>query len=77
MDDLTILSGKKILIVDDELDVLDTLLELLDVCLVDTAPNFETAEKFLSKNMYDVAIFDIMYREIPGDQALDGDLDRL
>ena len=60
MDDLTILSGKKILIVDDEPDVLDTLLELLDMCLVDTAPNFETAEKFLSKNMYDVAIFDIM-----------------
>jgi len=60
MDDLAILSGKKILIVDDEQDVLETLLDLLDMCVVDTAPNFETAEKFLRKNTYDVAIFDIM-----------------
>jgi DNA-binding NtrC family response regulator len=55
-----ILEGKRILIVDDEVDILDTLSELLDMCLVDTAPNFETAEKFLNKNNYDAAILDIM-----------------
>jgi len=58
MDD--ILKGKKILIVDDEPDVLEQLTELLDMCIVDTAPSFETAQKFLNKNTYDVAIFDIM-----------------
>jgi DNA-binding NtrC family response regulator len=54
------LKGKKILIVDDELDVLETLEELLSVCLIDKAPSFETAVKFLNKNHYDGAIFDIM-----------------
>ncbi len=55
-----ILVGKRILIVDDEPDVLETLEELMDMCLIDTAPDFETAQKFLNKNTYDVAIFDIM-----------------
>ena len=54
------LRGKKILIVDDEPDILETLEELLDMCLIDTAPNFETAKKFLDKYMYDAAILDIM-----------------
>lgn len=58
MDD--ILEGKKILIVDDEPDVLETLAELLDKCLVDTAPSFETARKFLDQTVYDAAILDIM-----------------
>jgi len=58
MDD--ILEGKKLLVVDDEPDVLEQLTELLDMCIVDTAPSFETAQKFLNKNTYDVAIFDIM-----------------
>ncbi len=55
-----ILEGKRILIVDDEPDILETLEELLDMCLIDTAPNFETARKFLDKNTYDAAILDIM-----------------
>ncbi|MCD6307089.1 MAG: response regulator [Deltaproteobacteria bacterium] len=55
-----VLTGKKILIVDDEPDILETLTEILDMCLVDTAPDFETAEKFLNKNTYDLAILDIM-----------------
>ncbi|RLC25139.1 MAG: response regulator [Deltaproteobacteria bacterium] len=55
-----ILAGKKILVVDDEPDILETLEEMLDMCLVDTAPDFETARKFLRKNDYDVAILDIM-----------------
>ncbi len=55
-----VLEGKRILIVDDEPDILETLAEILDMCLVDTAPNFETAQKFLNKNTYDLAILDIM-----------------
>ena len=55
-----VLDGKRILIVDDEPDVLETLVEILDMCLVDSAPNFETAQKFLNKNRYDLAILDIM-----------------
>ena len=54
-----ILDGKRILIVDDEPDILETLVEILDMCLVDSAPNFETAKKFLNKNKYDLAILDI------------------
>jgi len=54
------LNGKKILIVDDEPDVVETLKELLDGCIIDCAPDFETAEKLLSKNSYDAAILDIM-----------------
>ena len=54
------LKGKRILIVDDEPDILETLVEILDMCFIDTAPNFETARKFLNKNHYDLAILDIM-----------------
>ena len=55
-----ILKGKRVLIVDDEPDILETLVEILDVCFIDTAPNFETARKFLNRNQYDLAILDIM-----------------
>ncbi|OPX40697.1 MAG: response regulator [Deltaproteobacteria bacterium] len=55
-----ILNNKKILIVDDEPDILETLEEILDMCLIDSAPNYETAKKFLEKNHYDVAVLDIM-----------------
>ena len=55
-----ILDGKRILIVDDESDILETLVEILDMCLVDSAPDFDTAQKFLNKTRYDLAILDIM-----------------
>ena len=54
------LIGKKILIVDDEPDVFETLKEFLGMCTIDYAPDFDSAEKFLSKNYYDAAILDIM-----------------
>jgi CheY-like chemotaxis protein len=54
------LNNKRLLIVDDEPDILETLVELLGMCIVDTAPNYETALTFLEKNAYDAAIFDIM-----------------
>jgi DNA-binding NtrC family response regulator len=55
-----VLKNKRLLIVDDEPDILETLIELLDMCVVDTAPSYETALTFLEKNTYDAAIFDIM-----------------
>ena len=55
-----VLMGKKILAVDDEADILDTLLEILDMCEVETAADFETAKKLLINNNYDAAILDIM-----------------
>ncbi len=55
-----VLDGKKILVVDDEPDILASLEELLDICAVDTAPDFETARELLEKNRYDAAILDIM-----------------
>jgi len=60
MGEMDILEGKRILVVDDEEDILETLEELLDTCLIDKAPNYETALKFLNKNTYDLAILDIM-----------------
>jgi CheY-like chemotaxis protein len=54
------LKGRRLLIVDDEPDILDTLVELLGMCIVDTAPSYETALTFLEKNTYDAAILDIM-----------------
>ena len=52
------LEGKQILIVDDELDVLETLKEMLDMCHIHSATDFETAEELLKSNSYDVAILD-------------------
>jgi hypoxanthine phosphoribosyltransferase len=42
MENLIILENKKVLIVDDEQDVLETMADLLDMCQIDTAPDFET-----------------------------------
>ncbi len=60
MERTEVLRGKKLLIVDDEPDILETLKDLLDMCFIDTAPNYETALKFIEKERYDAAIFDIM-----------------
>ena len=54
------LTGKKILIVDDERDVLEMLSDLLGQCLLDSAASFETAKQCLSDNLYDAAVLDIM-----------------
>jgi CheY-like chemotaxis protein len=54
------LKGKRLLVVDDEPEILETLLEMLDMCSIDTASDFEAASAFLNKKKYDAAIFDIM-----------------
>ena len=55
-----VLKGRRILIVDDEPDILETLSELLDMCVIETAPDFVSAEKFFNKNKYDASNLDIM-----------------
>jgi CheY-like chemotaxis protein len=54
------LTGKRILIVDDEKDVLESLIELLDICKIDTASTFEDGKQLLETRNYDIAILDIM-----------------
>jgi CheY-like chemotaxis protein len=54
------ITGKAVLIVDDEQDVLDTLVELLQMCKIDAASSFEEAKHFFETTAYDVAILDIM-----------------
>lgn len=60
MTDQDRLSGKKILIVDDEPDVLDTLEELLPMCTISRASRFEEAQNLLETRRFDLAILDIM-----------------
>ncbi|MDH3885146.1 MAG: response regulator, partial [Desulfobacterales bacterium] len=60
MDPIKLLKGKKILIVDDEPDILEQLIELLDMCRIDTASSFEEGQRLLEAESYDVAILDIM-----------------
>jgi DNA-binding response OmpR family regulator len=55
-----LLRGKTILVVDDEKDVLETLIDLLDMSRLDTAGSFEEAKTLLENNQYDLAILDIM-----------------
>ena len=60
MDPKKLLKGKKILIVDDEPDVLESLIELLDMCRIDTASSFEEGKRLLKDQSYAIAILDIM-----------------
>ena len=55
-----ILKGKKILIVDDEPDILETLEDILEDCDVETAATFESAKELMENTRYDAAILDIM-----------------
>ncbi len=53
-------SNPKILIIDDEQDILDSLVELLPMCEIVTASSFEKARKLLESQQFDLAILDIM-----------------
>ena len=54
------LEGKKILIVDDEADILETLSEILSMCYVRKTSTYEEARKLLESEHFDIAILDIM-----------------
>lgn len=54
------LSGKYILVVDDEPDILETIEEILDDARIDTARDFEGAVEKIRTTAYDLAVLDIM-----------------
>jgi DNA-binding NtrC family response regulator len=54
------LDGKRVLLVDDEPDVLDTLADLLPMCETLKASNFKAAKNYLESEYFDLAILDIM-----------------
>jgi len=60
MDTRKILKGKRVLVVDDEEDILQLVSELLDMCKIDTASTFEEAKELLENNTYHIAVLDIM-----------------
>lgn len=55
-----ILKDKKVLVVDDEPDVLDTVEDLLSMCQVVKATSFDEAKRHLEKERFDLAVLDIM-----------------
>ncbi len=54
------LTGKHILAVDDEDDILETIEDMLDEAIVDTARDYESASDKIKHHHYDLAILDIM-----------------
>lgn len=55
-----LVTGKRVLIVDDEPDVLNALADLLSMCNVTKASTFEQAKEQLENQVFDIAILDIM-----------------
>jgi len=56
----SLLDDKKVLIVDDEPDVLETLEDLLPMCHIAKATSFDEAKRLLETQEFDIAILDIM-----------------
>ncbi len=54
------LEGKRILLVDDEPDVLESLADLLPMCELSKATSFEEARDLLESQPFDIAVLDIM-----------------
>ncbi|MEE9418775.1 MAG: response regulator [Desulfatiglandaceae bacterium] len=54
------LKDKVVLVVDDEPDVLETVEEELDMCLMHKATDYDTALQYLLSYTYDIVILDIM-----------------
>ncbi|MFC1706349.1 response regulator [Planctomycetota bacterium] len=56
------LKKKRILVVDDELEILETVEDLLldEVAGVDCAQSYDKAVALLERNFYDLAVFDLM-----------------
>ena len=60
MADTELIDGKRILLVDDEPDVLDNLEDLLSNCETVKASNFKAAKELLETEYFDMTILDIM-----------------
>ena len=60
MESKTALKDMTVLVVDDEPDVLETVEEELDMCLLHKAQDYDTAIQYLLGYTYDIVILDIM-----------------
>jgi DNA-binding NtrC family response regulator len=60
MVDLGILKEKRILAVDDEPDILDTIKEVLSECVVAVAGDFDAAKDLIHAERFDLVVLDIM-----------------
>jgi DNA-binding NtrC family response regulator len=60
MTEKSLLEGKRILAVDDEPDILETLEALLPMCAVVKASTADEAKKLMDSQSFDIAILDIM-----------------
>lgn len=60
MTDKDFLDGKRVLIVDDEFDILESLEELLPTCDITKTASFNEAKELLETEHFDIAILDIM-----------------
>ena len=54
------LKDKVILVVDDEPDVIESVEDVLDMCLIHKATDYDTAFQHLMNYTYDVVVLDIM-----------------
>jgi len=58
--DQSLLKGKHILAVDDEEDILETIVDILDESVIDLARDYDSASKKIKNGQYDLVILDIM-----------------
>jgi DNA-binding response OmpR family regulator len=60
MDSSRLLKENVVLVVDDDVDILYTVEELLEMCLIYRADNYDTAKQYLMSYNFDIVILDIM-----------------
>ena len=60
MSEKNLLDAKRILLVDDEPDILETLEDLLPMARLKTAATFDAAKALLESEPFDIAVLDIM-----------------
>jgi len=72
--DESLLKGKRILAVDDEEDILETIVDILDESVIDSARNYGSASKKIKTGKYDLVILDIM--GVNGIKLLEESVDR-
>ncbi len=60
MDTTNLLKDKVVLVVDDEVDVTDTVEEVLDMCFIRKANDYDTGRQYLMSYTFDIVILDIM-----------------
>ena len=70
----SILKGKRILAVDDEEDILETIEDILDESVIDSARDYKSASKKIRTGTYDLVILDIM--GVNGLKLLEESVDR-